>query len=127
MRKLDGRRAVRQLIRAYEEEDHLYEEIERAVLEQNQVQRNGRDPERLRQLVEQQRELSERIGKIENGIAPLRQHWERIRDSLADPEVVALADVLDALLERLIDRIHMIVEVERENSRDLLASTASQG
>ncbi len=124
MKKLDGRKAVLHLIKAYEEEDRLYEDIERAALEQCDVLRDGRDPARLREIVDRQRDLSEQIGKIEAGIAPLREHWELMRDSLADPEIRTLAEVLDALLERLIDRIHTIVEVERTNSEELLAPTS---
>ena len=120
MRKLSGRTVVVQLIRAYEEEDRLYGAIEKAVLEQRDVLMNGRDPVRMNELVETQRGLAEDIGKIESGIAPLREHMERMLVANPGGEIQALADVLDTILERLADRIHAIVEVERDNTEELL-------
>jgi hypothetical protein len=125
MSKASGRKIVMQLIRAYEEEERFYLGIERAVVEQHDVLRNGRDPVRLNELVEVQRELAEHIGKIDAGIAPLREHWEHIRDADLDDEAEALADVLDTILDRLADRIHLIVEVERENTEELLEPTCA--
>jgi len=120
MSKLSGRTVVMQLIRAYEEEDRLYSGIEQAVLEQRDLLLNGRDTARLNDLVEVQRNLAEDIGKIESGIVPLREHLERMLTANPGSEVQALADVLDTILERLADRIHAIVEVERNNTQELL-------
>ena len=123
MRKLSGRAVVTQLIRAYEEEDRLYSGIEQAVLEQRDLLLNGRDPARLNDLVEVQRNLAEDIGKIESGIMPLREHLQRMLAANPGGKVQALADVLDTILERLADRIHAIVEVERYNTEELLEPT----
>lgn len=123
MNKLNGRKLVTQLTRAYEEEAKLYEGLERSVLEQRDLLLNGRDPRRLAHLVEHQRHLAEDIGKIETAIAPLRDHWERIRDRQRSGEVRSLADALDDLLERLAERLHAIVEIEKDNTRELLAAT----
>jgi len=123
MSKLNGRRLVTQLIRAYEEEDKLYDGLERSVTEQRDLLLNGRDPRLLAHLVEHQRHLAEDIGKIETAIAPLRDHWERIRDAQPSREVRRLGDALDDILERLAERIHAIVEVEKDNTRELLAAT----
>jgi len=125
MSRSSGRKIVMQLIRAYEEEERFYLGIEQAVVEQHDVLRNGRDPARLNELVEVQRELAEHIGRIEDGIAPLREHWERIRDTGLGEEAETLADVLDTILDRLADRIHVIVEVERENTEELLEPTCT--
>lgn len=120
MRKLNGRAVVMQLIRAYEEEDRLYQGIGEAVLKQRDVLMNGRDPVELNELVETQRGLAEDIGKIESGILPLRERLTCLLVEDPDAEVQALADVLDSILERLADRIHAIVEVERDNTDALL-------
>lgn len=120
MRKLSGRTVVMQLIRAYEEEDRLYQGIEQAVLEQRHLLLNGRDTAKLNKLVEVQRDLAEDIGKIESGIVPLRAHMERMLTANPGSEVQELADVLDTILERLADRIHAIVKVERDNTEQLL-------
>jgi hypothetical protein len=120
MRKPSGRTVVLQLIRAYEEEDRLYCGIEQAVVEQRKVLMNGRDPVKLNELVEVQRGLAEEIGRIESGIIPLREHMERILTASPGGEVQALADELDTILERLAARIHAIVEVEKDNTQELL-------
>ena len=120
MGKPNGRTVVSQLIRAYEEEDRLYCGIEQAVVEQRDLLMNGRDPVKLNELVEVQRRLAEDIGKIESGIIPLREHLNRILAASPGAEVQALADVLDEILERLATRIHAIVEVERDNTEQLL-------
>lgn len=121
MQKRNGREIVTQLIRAYEEEAKLYAGLEDAAVEQHELLRNGHDPRRLAALTERQQQFAEQIGKIEAGIAPLREYWEQIRD--ADPKMREhrLARTLDALLERLADCIHTIVEVDKENSRALMA------
>ena len=121
-----GREVVMQLISAYEQEIRLYEGVDEAATEQNEVLRNGRDPVRLAQLTERQRQLSEEIGKIESGIAPLREYWERIRDTVHGTHIHGLARTLDELLDELAERIHVIVEIEKQNSRELL-STISRG
>ena len=100
--------------------------VEEAATEQNQVLRNGRDLARLARLIERQRQLSEEIGKIESGITPLREYWERIRDTVHGTNVHGLARTLDELLDELAERIHVIVEIEKENSRELLG-TISRG
>ena len=120
----NGRQVVTQLISAYEREADLYAGLEEAALEQQDLLVNGRDPERLDALLERQRHLAEHIGKIESGIAPLRQYWEQIRDAARGPQAENLMRTLDLLLEDLADRIHNIVEIERQNSRVLLAEAA---
>lgn len=124
MTKRNGHDVVSQLITAYEEESRLYERVQQAASEQHAVLMNGRDPVRLADLVEQQRILAEDIGKIEAGIAPLRQYWEQMRDRLHDSHLRVRASVLDDLLEQIAIRIHYIIEIERENSRDLLTHTS---
>ena len=122
----DGREVVLQLISAYQEEACLYEQVYEAAAEQRRVLRNGRDPARLAELVERQRRLSEDIGKIEAGIAPLRDYWERTRYTLHGGHVRDLSRSLDSLLEGLADRIHAIIELERETACELLG-TPSEG
>jgi hypothetical protein len=124
MRRPNGHDILRQLIRAYEKEATLYAGLETAAAEQQYVLLNGRDPERLDALVERQRRLAEDIGKIEAGIAPLRQHWESNRDAVRGPQIDRLAQKLDALLEALALQIHHIVEIEKENSEALLLEPA---
>jgi len=115
-----GRDVILQLIHAYEEEGRLYDQVYEAAAEQQRLLRNGRNPVRLSELIEAQRHLAERIGKIESGIAPLRSYWERIRDSAHGPQTESLAEVLDGQLEDLVNRIHQIVEIERQNTQALL-------
>jgi len=119
----NGRQVVLQLIRAYEEEAKLYAGLAEAATEQHDLMKNGADRERLATLVERQRQLSEDIGKIEEGIAPLRRHWERIRWHLVGHDLRTLAAQLDHLLEELAERIHTIVAIEKANSRALLEAT----
>ncbi len=126
MNTRDGREVVLQLISAYQEETRLYEEVYEAAAKQQRVLRNGRDPARVAQLVERQRRLSEDIGKIESGIAPLRDYWEQARDTFHGGHVRNLSRSLDSLLEGLADRIHAIVELEREATHELLG-TLSEG
>jgi chromosome segregation ATPase len=120
MRNMDGRTVLMQLIAAYREESALYAGLEDAAVQQNSVLRNGRDPARLDQLMERQRELAEQIGQIESGIAPLREHWEQVRDNTGDEQLGHLSSALDSLLAQLTDRIHRIVAVEKENSQALV-------
>ena len=127
MQQPDGREVVMQLIAAYQEEAALYAGLEEAAAEQRRLLANGRDTERLAGLVERQSKLAEHIGKIEAGIAPLREHWEKTRDHARDARVLALAQTLDRLLDELAERIHHIVEIEKENSRVLIAVRAASG
>lgn len=127
MTKRNGHEVVSQLITAYEEEALLYERVQQAASEQYSLLVNGRDPIRLTELVERQRMLAEDIGKIEAGIAPLRQCWERMRDSLHDSHLRIRAGVLDELLEQIATRIHYIIEIERENSKALLTGHPTEG
>ena len=120
MRNMDGRTVLMQLIAAYREESALYAGLEDAAVEQNDVLRNGRDPSRLDKLMERQRDLAEQIGQIESGIAPLREHWEQVRDNAGDDQLGHLAAAFDNLLAELTDRIHRIVAVEKESSRVLV-------
>ena len=122
MNRPDERHVVTQLIKAYEEEARLYDSVEQVAVEQNLVLRNGGDHERLSKLLDRQRELAEHIGKIESGIAPLREHWERIREAARGTQVQELARTLDRLLEDLAERIGVIVEIEKQTSRELLGS-----
>jgi len=120
----DGQEVLAGLIQAYEEEANLYAGLEEAAIEQREVLLNGRDPERLNQIIERQRHLAEHIGKIEAGIAPLRAYWEQVRDAACGSHMRHLADSLDRLLEELADRIHTIVTIEKQNSRALLMEAA---
>jgi len=122
MNRPDQRHVVTQLIKAYEEEAKLYDNVEQVAVEQNNVLRNGGGRERLSKLLDRQRELAEHIGKIESGIAPLREHWERIREAARGSRVQELAQTLDRLLDDLAERIGVIVEIEKQNSRELLSS-----
>ncbi len=127
MQRLNGREVVMQLITAYEEEAALYAGLEEAAADQRHLLANGQDPERLATLVERQSDLAEHIGKIEAGIAPLREYWEKVRDGARDTRVRALARTLDRLLEELVERIHAIVEIEKENSQALLTVRTTNG
>ena len=127
MQKYNGRKVVTQLIKAYEEEAKIYEGLAQAAQEQHFLLKNGRDPKRLAALVEQQSKFAEHIGKIEAGIAPLREYWENIRDAARDSHVRALAKLLDKILEELAERIHTIVELEKDNSRELLKTMSAAG
>ena len=119
--KRNEHEVISKLITAYEEEARLYQHVQQAASEQYAVLMNGRDPVKLAELVERQRELADNIGKIESSIEPLRQCWERMRDSLHDSTLRTRAMILDELLEQIATRIHYIIELERQNSKALLA------
>jgi len=121
MHRLNGRDVLKQLITAYEQEARLYAGLEEAARRQRNVLVNGRDPEQLGHLAEQQRVLAEHIGQIEAAVAPLRAHWEKARDGARAPRVLELAQLLDRLLEDLADQIHRIVQIEKANSEALVA------
>ena len=133
MQRLNGREVVMQLITAYEEEAALYAGLEEAAADQRHLLANGQDPGRLAALDAGRApwyhtpSLAEHIGKIEAGIAPLREYWEKVRDGARDSRVRALARTLDQLLEELVERIHTIVEIEKENSQALLAVRTANG
>jgi len=125
MRRANEQEVLLSLIRAYEEEANLYAGLEDAAIRQREIIENGKDPRQIDGLVERQRELAEHIGRIEAAITPLRQYWEQMRDAAQGPQVRQLAQNLDRLLDKLAEKIHAIVAIERENSRSLLAVTAS--
>jgi len=127
MRKANEQEVVTQLIAAYQEEATLYASLEEAALEQFHILRNGHDEGRLDALTERQRQLAENIGRIEAGIAPLREYWEHVRDTPRAKAVSALSKDLDCLLERLAELIHQIVQIEKHNARVLMATVAPSG
>jgi hypothetical protein len=127
MGNLSGRAVLAQLISAYEKEDAIYAALEEAASEQNAVLRNGRDPAALDRLLEQQRALAEDVGRIEVCIAPLRQCWERMRDSQRhSPDVRRLASTLDHVLDALAVRIHRIVAIQKLNSQFVLSESPAE-
>jgi hypothetical protein len=127
MPTLSERVVLAQLISAYEQEDAIYAALEEAAAEQQAVLRNGRDPFTLDRLLDQQRSLAEDVGRIEAGIAPLRQYWEQRRDTHRhSPDTRRLAMMLDHVLDGLAERIHRIVAIQKQNSLAIITEPISE-
>jgi predicted nuclease with TOPRIM domain len=126
MHKLGARNVLKQLIAAYREESALYADLENTAAEQNAILRNGRDQQRLDALMDQQRGLAERIERIEAGIAPLREHWDQLRDSEASEEMTQLSGTLDNVLAGVTECIHRIVTIEKDTAQVLLNDMVPQ-
>lgn len=93
--------ACEELVRAYRQEEHVYERIMELVCEQDRIMNADPDTRTVVELCELVQDLMGEIALIESSIEPVKRRWEE--QDRRDPE--RRLDAVLGAVQRSIDRI----------------------